>query len=103
MENLTPLLFVGGAGMILTILVLVTGKTKFPPEEIQHKYDALTIFSVTIAIIPLIYLTRLALMFLTGILSGFILQATIGTLIALLPLLIIFFFRIQKKQYPKGP
>ena len=101
MENLLPLLIIGGSGMILTLILLLTGKKENPPNEIQKTYDIIPFLSISLAIIPIIFLLRLALMFFTGIFSGFIPQGIIGGLIALIPLIIIYFLKIQTQPVSK--
>ena len=80
------ILVIGGIGVLLTIYLIITGKNNKnePPTEKPEK--TIGIFKFILSSIAFVYIIRLAMMTLTGILSQQYLPTLVGALIAVLPL-----------------
>jgi len=101
MIDISLFLSLGLAGVIITIILCVTGKKKKlePPDDPGFAY--IKIFSITVSIIVVLYVFRLLMMFSTGMFSGAHASALVGGLVALIPLFLIGLTRYTKKSKPK--
>ena len=91
MENVPIMLLVGSAGIIITIILCITGVRKKTKDDFDSSLDYITIFKIGISVFSLIYLFRLIMMFFTGMISNFTIPSVIGGLLGLLPILVITF------------
>ncbi len=101
MEDISILLLLGSAGIIVTIILCITGKRKKTEEKLHSDFEYINIFVISVSIISLIYLFRLTMMFFTGVMSGFYILAIVGGIIALLPLVVIGLLRYKTANRAK--
>ena len=71
MENIPIILLLGSAGIIITIILCITGVRKKTEDDFDSSLDYITIFKIGMSVFSLIYLFRLIMMFFTGMISNF--------------------------------
>lgn len=89
MTNTLLLFTIAGAGILLTIILCITGKKERYKPSPALDVGTITVFNIAISITAFLYLVRLVIMAFTGILSNAYEQILIGILCALLPPLIL--------------
>ena len=95
MDDIPILILLGSGGIIITIILCITGERNKTQEKIDSDFDYINIFKISISIVALIYLFRLIMMFFTGMISDFIIPSLVGVILALLPIVVIILLRYK--------
>ena len=98
MINIPLFLAIGVAGLIITIIIYITGKNKKLETEIESDFGYINLLKISVSILFLVYLFRLIMMFLTGLLSGLYISVVIGGIFAIIPLILIALIRIKSAR-----
>lgn len=101
-ENIFLFLPLGISGMIITILLYVTGKKENIPEPQDVTSDDITKFNITINVYVVLYIVLWATIFIIGLLSDFLIPTIIGGILALIPFMLMMGIK-QKTKNPKVP
>ena len=89
---------IGLAGVIITIIIYVTGKNKKFEAQPESDFGYINLLKISVSIILLVYLFRLAMVFLTGLISGLYIPVIIGGIFALIPLILIILTKIKSAK-----
>ena len=95
MDEMPILILLGSGGIIITIILCLTGERNKTQEKIDSNFDFIHIYKFSISIISLIYLFRLIMMFFTGMISDFIIPSLAGGVLGLLPIVVIILLRYK--------
>ena len=86
-------------GIILTIFLIYTGeKTQKQTTKQTEKFDNITILKISISLILLVYIFRLVMMFITGVVSEFYTASIIGLCTGLIPIIVFLYVKHVKKE-----
>ena len=100
MINLSLFLLMGLAGIVITIIICVTGEKKKEEKREDVDFGYITILKFSIGIILILYIFRFVMMFFTGVFSGLIMPVIVGGAFALVPLVLIVI--TEHKKYVKS-
>ena len=89
MINIPLFLFIGLAGLIITVIVYFTGKDKKYKTQEESNFGYVSFLKISVSIILIVYLFRLIMMVLTGLISGLHMPVVVGGIFALIPLALI--------------
>jgi hypothetical protein len=89
MDDIPIFILLGSGGIIITIILCITGERNKTQEKIDTDFDYIHIFKISISIVALIYLFRLIMMFFTGMISDFIIPSLVGLILAVIPIVMI--------------
>lgn len=98
MENILILAPLVLGSCLVTILLWLTGKKVKDADNRQIEFGKIPILNSVFSIIILVYLVRLFIMFVTGLLSNAFEEAIIGSLFAVIPLIVLFLTRVKDKS-----
>lgn len=95
MDDIPILILLGSGGIIITIILFITGERNKTQDKIDSDFDYINIFKISISIVSLIYVFRLIMMFFTGMISNFIIPSLVGVILALIPIVVIILLRYK--------
>ena len=98
MINITLFLSIGFVGIIITMIIYLTGRNKKYETILETEFGYFKILKISFSIILLVYLFRVIGMFFTGIISGLYIPIVIGVIFALVPLILICLTRLKSEK-----
>lgn len=101
MDDITIFLILGVCGALLTIILCITGK-KESNKDSESTPAVITVFGFTISVLIFIYIFRLIMISLAGILSEYYVPTIVGGVCGLIPLLFIVFVLFKKNKSLDG-
>jgi len=96
-EAILFLLIIGFASLIITVILLLTGKKIDTQNETEQQIFDVKIFNSQLKLVPFLYLIIVLILFLIGIFSDFIINSMIGLIFAIIPF--IFYWIFDYKKY----
>jgi len=98
MINIPLFLAVGVVGVIITTIIYMTGKNKKYETQGVSDFGYINLLKISVSLILVVYLFRVIMMFLTGLLSQLYISVVIGGIFAIIPLILIALTRIKKPK-----
>ena len=89
MINLSLFLLMGLAGIVITIIICVTGEKKKEERQDDVDFGCIAFLKFTVSVILILYVFRFVMMFVTGMFSGLVMPVIVGGLFAVIPLFLI--------------
>lgn len=98
MENIILFLLLGTCGIVITIYLFFTGEKVESDEKENLEADYINISNYNLNVYVLVYLFIFFMMIFIGFFSDFITPVTIGAVIAIIPIILIFLIRFRTKK-----
>lgn len=98
MENIIIFLVLGSLGIGITIYLFFTGEKTGNEEKDNLETDYIKISNFNLNIFVLVYLFIFIMMILIGIFSDFIIPTIISSVLAIIPIVVLFLIRVITKK-----